>query len=82
MAWMGDIWQRVSHIVCTDDTAFITLECRHVIESQQSTEEIMGRLRNREMECPECSAPTKARIKVYQDSISFDDVLTKLRGAK
>ena len=77
MAWMGDI-SRDLVAVRPDGAGSILVfsGCQH---EQRSALPPNVAIRLRSEICAECSKPHWARVKQIQDSISFDDVLRRLR---
>lgn len=79
MAWTGEVMRRIVGVTPNADRGgcLILFECQHEQHSNRPPGVILKWFR--EYPCDQCSAPGRERIKQIQASISFDDVLDKMR---
>ena len=77
MAWTGDVIQELRGVRPATNGSTILFVCGHEQFSRLSTVEALFL---REAVCNQCSKPHKDKIPKIRSSISFDDVLRKLRA--
>lgn len=82
MAWDGAVRRRVIAVDLEGPTLHFET-CRHQqpwpVAGVPPIAVFHGLLSGGEWICEKCSAPHRGRIRRIQESISFDDVMTKLR---